>query len=269
MSTTLIQSAYLIAAILFILGLRNLSSPKTAALGNAMSAAGMLIAIVATLLYQQVVSYPIVLAAGTAWHWFRTRWVKIGGLWTRCSACSSLMSRMRRPIGGLACGNFVREAIANFQSIVDIDDAVTRERGFDFSQDYRLLNELGQTLFERAKQQRSPEVRELRRALLEEAISWFDVTLELDPENVTAHYNLALLHGQLGHMTRALEHRDLHERYKRDDNARDRAVTAARLRYPAADHAANSIVIYDLQRKEAFGLASAEEDRERSARRDR
>jgi NAD(P) transhydrogenase subunit beta len=58
----LIQFSYLVAAVLFILGLRNLSSPKTAATGNAMAAVGMLIAIVATLLYQEVVGYGTVLA---------------------------------------------------------------------------------------------------------------------------------------------------------------------------------------------------------------
>jgi len=60
--TTLIQLAYLVAAVLFILGLRNLSSPKTAPKGNIMAAVGMLIAIVATMLVQSVVSYPVVFA---------------------------------------------------------------------------------------------------------------------------------------------------------------------------------------------------------------
>ncbi len=62
MSTTLIQFAYLVAAVLFILGLRNLSSPRTAALGNQMAGVGMLIAIVATLLVTEVVDYEIVFA---------------------------------------------------------------------------------------------------------------------------------------------------------------------------------------------------------------
>ena len=62
MTTTFIQLAYLVAAVLFILGLRNLSSPKTAPLGNIMAAIGMLIAIVATLLTTGVVNYGIVVA---------------------------------------------------------------------------------------------------------------------------------------------------------------------------------------------------------------
>ena len=44
-----VDIAYLITGILFILGLRYLSSPKTAVIGNRLSAVGMLIAVVATL----------------------------------------------------------------------------------------------------------------------------------------------------------------------------------------------------------------------------
>jgi NAD(P) transhydrogenase subunit beta len=61
-STNLIQAAYLAAAILFILGLKGLSSPKTAVRGNQMAAVGMLIAIVATLLVSDVVSYGVIIA---------------------------------------------------------------------------------------------------------------------------------------------------------------------------------------------------------------
>ncbi len=62
MSPTIIQSAYLVAAILFILGLRNLSSPKTAVRGNQLAATGMLIAIVATMVDQSIISYTTILA---------------------------------------------------------------------------------------------------------------------------------------------------------------------------------------------------------------
>jgi len=62
MSPTIIQSAYLAAAILFILGLRNLSSPKTAVRGNQLAAIGMFIAIVSTLVDNAVVSYEVIIA---------------------------------------------------------------------------------------------------------------------------------------------------------------------------------------------------------------
>ncbi len=65
MSATLLQLAYLLAAVLFILGLRGLSSPKTAPRGNLLAAVGMLIAIVATLVTSDVVDYRWI-AAGAA-----------------------------------------------------------------------------------------------------------------------------------------------------------------------------------------------------------
>ncbi|HUE76759.1 MAG TPA: NAD(P)(+) transhydrogenase (Re/Si-specific) subunit beta [Longimicrobiales bacterium] len=47
--TILIQVAYLVASVLFILGLKQLSSPKTARRGNLLGALGMMLAVVATL----------------------------------------------------------------------------------------------------------------------------------------------------------------------------------------------------------------------------
>src|SRR5260370_27592992 len=55
--------AYLGAATLFILSLRGLSHPSTARLGNLYGVAGMLIAVVATLLIAQGAGLPVVLAA--------------------------------------------------------------------------------------------------------------------------------------------------------------------------------------------------------------
>ena len=81
-----------------------------------------------------------------------------------------------------------------------------------------------------------------------EAEARFKRTLEIDSENVTAHYNLALIYERLGERELAAQHRKLHERYRPDDNARDRAVAIARRRDPAADHAAQATVIYSLQR---------------------
>ena len=48
---------YLLAAALFILGLRRLGSPETARSGNMLGAAGMLIAVVVTLLDRQIVDF--------------------------------------------------------------------------------------------------------------------------------------------------------------------------------------------------------------------
>jgi tetratricopeptide (TPR) repeat protein len=149
---------------------------------------------------------------------------------------------------------FLDEAIAGFESIVGADDAETRRRGFDFSKDYRVLLDLGQTLMERAKQERGEERRGHRNELLTRAVSWFREALELDPENAAAHYNLSLALRQLAQAEEADRHFESYQRYRVDDNAHDRAIAIARAADPAADHAANRVVIYDLQREGAFGL---------------
>jgi NAD(P) transhydrogenase subunit beta len=58
---TIINLAYVVAAALFILGLKLLSHPDSAKRGNFVSAVGMLIAVVVTLLDQQIISYQWIL----------------------------------------------------------------------------------------------------------------------------------------------------------------------------------------------------------------
>ncbi len=54
MSSTFINLTYLVASALFIFGIRGLTHPRTAVRGNILGATGMLLAIIATLLDQQV-----------------------------------------------------------------------------------------------------------------------------------------------------------------------------------------------------------------------
>ena len=147
-------------------------------------------------------------------------------------------------------------AIDNFESLVETRFAEARRRGFDFSRDYRVLNRLGESYFESAKRLRAPARQQEREALLRSAEDWFGRVLALDPENLTAHYNLWLLYRELGEEERAAEHQRLHAIYKPDDDARGRAIGIARRRDAAADHAADPVVIYDLQRDDAGDLAS-------------
>ena len=72
----LINLAYALAAVLFILGLKMLSSPATARNGNLVSAIGMLVAVVATLFDARVITWTEVaigVAAGSA----------VGTIWAR------------------------------------------------------------------------------------------------------------------------------------------------------------------------------------------
>ncbi len=121
------------------------------------------------------------------------------------------------------------------------------ERGFDFSRDDRILVELGQVSLERSRAETQNTLAHAQRArdLSKRA-------LELDPESVSAWYLLAQSSQALGDNRAADAALREHARYKPDDNARDRAVNLARLRDEAANHAAEAIVIYDLDRPERF-----------------
>ena len=135
--------------------------------------------------------------------------------------------------------------------------------------DYEVINLLGQTLFERAKQIRDDQQTPARKKLLEDAAAQFEKTLKLDVENVAAHYGLRQIHSELKaiaaklgdqnaadqHERAAKEHGELHERYKPDDNARDLAQKKAKEKYPPAAKASEPIVIYSLNRPSAPGLS--------------
>ena len=141
---------------------------------------------------------------------------------------------------------FLDQAISDFRSILEDRYPDLDMRGFDFSKDYEVINELGQAYFERAKTERANP--EKQKDFLSHAAAQFERTLMLDPENLTAHYTLSLIYAQLGDETKAAYHRREHEKYRPDDNARDRAISIARRSDPAADHAAQATVIYPLQR---------------------
>ena len=61
MGITLINFAYLVASVLFILGLKGLTHPRTAVSGNTLGALAMLLAVLATLLDQRILSFEYIL----------------------------------------------------------------------------------------------------------------------------------------------------------------------------------------------------------------
>ena len=72
-----------------------------------------------------------------------------------------------------------------------------------FPRDRVVLNDLGRVLFLDEQ--------------LEAAIAPLEAVLQIDPEDLTAHYNLMLTHQALGHTDRADAHRQRYERYKDDE----------------------------------------------------
>ncbi len=62
MPPAVVNFTYLVAAVLFILGLKGLGHPRTAVRGNLLGAIGMLLAVVVTLLDRNIVGYEVIIA---------------------------------------------------------------------------------------------------------------------------------------------------------------------------------------------------------------
>jgi tetratricopeptide (TPR) repeat protein len=88
------------------------------------------------------------------------------------------------------------EAIRDFEQILDPKNR-DRRRGFDFSKDYVVRNELGKALFFRAQQEEGADDRAYR-TFLRRAIGEFERTLDIDAEDVVAHEFLNKCYNRLG-----------------------------------------------------------------------
>lgn len=149
-------------------------------------------------------------------------------------------------------------AILDLRALTATRFTEPRRRGFDFSGDYRLQNELARTLYKRARRiPRGEDAAIQREALLAEARAALEAALALHPEYAPAHHNLARILPALGETDAAFERLALRRQYRPDDAIAALAVSRHRAFSPAADHAADPGAVYDLQRPEAFGLTSA------------
>lgn len=139
-------------------------------------------------------------------------------------------------------------AIETLQAIAEtrFDDA--RQRQFDFGVDTRVLKLLGRSLYERARQERGESRATRRHELLTESVEWLQRADAIDPEDYATHYNLSLSYEELGDNERAAYHHRLHEKYRPDQHAREQAVTAHRTTNAAANHSAETVAVYDLDR---------------------
>lgn len=165
--------------------------------------------------------------------------------WTR----AWFTAQIDRQLGNLERAAETLEAIADTR----FNDA--RERGFDFGVDTRVRNLLGLTLFDLARRERGDARAARRDALLDRAETQLLAALEIDPEDLSAHYNLAQIYAQRGDEDKAAAHRTLHARYKPDDQAIERVVTLARARNPIANRTAEAIAIYPLAVPDAARVA--------------
>lgn len=111
-----IQLSYLVAASLFIVGLKQMSSPATARRGNLLGALGMLVAIIATLLDQAVVSFELIIVG-----------ILIGSLLGAVMAYKVEMTAMPQMVGllnGLGGGASTLVAMAEFWRLMNSAETV-------------------------------------------------------------------------------------------------------------------------------------------------
>ncbi len=90
------------------------------------------------------------------------------------------------------------EAIASFEQIVDPRNQ-PRDRKFDFTKDYVIINELAAALFKRSQQETD---RMARDRFLRRAVEWYEATLQLDREDLDTHYGLSQCFARLGDVSR-------------------------------------------------------------------
>ena len=112
-----IELSYLVAASLFILGLKKLGSPATARRGNIYAAVGMLVAVVATLLNQQVLNYQMILVG-----------VLIGSVIGAITARSVAMTAMPQMVGifnGLGGAASALIAVGEFFRLLNTGEPIT------------------------------------------------------------------------------------------------------------------------------------------------
>ena len=122
MKTDLINLAYLVSAVLFIIGLKRMQSPVTARAGNALASAGMFVAVVATLFLHQILSLELMIGG-----------VALGGLIGAWLARSVEMTAMPELVaifngfGGLASSIVAGAEVARYAS----GDALIDPASFD------------------------------------------------------------------------------------------------------------------------------------------
>lgn len=116
-----IELAYLLAASLFILGLKKLGSPATARQGNMTAAVGMLIAVVATLLNQSVLNYQMILVG-----------IIIGSIIGAIAAKKVAMTAMPQMVGifnGLGGAASALVAVGEYFRVLNGSGAVSVDAG--------------------------------------------------------------------------------------------------------------------------------------------
>ncbi len=114
-----INSAYLVASVLFILGIRGLSHPRTARRGNITAAIGMFIAVVATLLNPEIENYGLIVVG-----------IAIGAVIGVVSARAVKMTAMPQMVAlfnGVGGGAVAMVALSEYHDLIPLPGEIPLE----------------------------------------------------------------------------------------------------------------------------------------------
>jgi tetratricopeptide (TPR) repeat protein len=142
----------------------------------------------------------------------------------------------------------IDQAITAFHHVLDSDYPQARQAGFDFSQDYEFLTELAQAYLQMALM--DPQ----QQNWIDQAQQMYNNILAINSEWAAAYYGLFRVAKMQGDDKTADDMQKQYQYYKLDDQIKDRAINAARIKDPAADKAANRVVIYSTQSSEAYPM---------------
>ena len=115
MNANIVNFVYLVAGILFILGIKGLTKPKTAVRGNMLSALGMLLAVVVTLLNINTVDFSYIVAG-----------VVVGGIVGATMALRIQMTSMPQMVAllnGFGGGASLTIALAEYYTVLGVAPA--------------------------------------------------------------------------------------------------------------------------------------------------
>ena len=137
----------------------------------------------------------------------------------------------------------LQESVRRLERIIEARYPTAVERGYDFSRDERVWNELATVRFQLARAAATDEAHAEQVGKASEAI---ERSLALNPQMAQSWFLASRIREATGNAEGAAAALAEFELLRPDDNARDRAIRLARSRSEIADHASEPLAIYDL-----------------------
>ncbi len=141
---------------------------------------------------------------------------------------------------------FIAKAVEKFQQVYATEFQNAKDANFDFAKDYKFVTMYATSVFQLSKISQA----QTKTKWQHKALELYQQVLQLNPEWADAHFGLFQLYAAMGKTELAQKHKAAHQLYKTDDNAHDTVIAKARAKNKAADHAAEKIAIYELDKIE-------------------